>query len=341
MRRFYRLGESQPGMTSPANPARQLAALLGVEHDLTTHPEKWIAALGALLSMAAVTFVSMALVGGSGAGLVIASMGASAVLLFVVPHGALSQPWPVLGGHLLSALLGVACREWLPLPWLAAALAVSLSILLMQYLRCVHPPGGATALVAVIGGTQIEALGYGYVLQPVLLNLGVLLLVACCFNNLFPWRRYPAWLARRRQPAALARAGRQLELTQEDFEAAMHTLNTFVDISTEDLVELVDLARQHAERQQPHPATIEPGRCYSNGRLGRHWCVRQVLDQDTGSKPRRRVIYKTMAGEGAWDTGICGHEEFRQWARFEVQAQDGRWIRVQADPAAPEEPAAA
>lgn len=316
-------------MTSPVSPLRRLAAVLGVEHDLTSHPEKWIAALGALLSIVTVALVSLSVVDGMGAGLIIASMGASAVLLFVVPHGALSQPWPVLGGHLLSALVGVACREAVPLPWLAAALAVSLSILLMQYLRCVHPPGGATALVAVIGGAQIEALGFSYVLHPVLLNVSGMLLVALLFNNLFPWRRYPAFLSHRKQPAAIARAERQLELTQEDFEAAMHKLNTFVDISAEDLIELVDLARQHAEEQRPHPASIEPGRCYSNGRLGRHWCVRQVLDQDAPGKPRRqRVIYKTMAGEGAWETGICGYEEFRQWARFEVVAQQGRWVRV-------------
>jgi CBS domain-containing membrane protein len=335
MRPFF--GRSEPSvMTSQLSRLRQLAALIGVEHDLTSHPEKWIAALGALLSITAVAFVSFSVVDGGGAGLIIASMGASAVLLFVVPHGALSQPWPLVGAHVLSALVGVACREWVPVPWLAAAVAVSLSIVLMQYLRCVHPPGGATALVAVIGGTQIEALGYGYVLQPVLVNVSAMLLVALVFNNLFPWRRYPALLMRRKQPDAIARAERHLELTQEDFEAAMRTLNTFVDISTEDLVELVDRARQHAEQQRPHPASIQAGRCYSNGRLGRHWCVRQVLDQDQSSKPGRRVIYKTMAGEGAWDTGICGYEEFRQWARFEVTAQQGRWIRLPG-----EEPSAA
>lgn len=317
-------------MSSPQSLLRHIAALLGVEHDLTSHSEKWIAALGALLSILVVALVSVSAVDGLGAGLIIASMGASAVLLFVVPHGALSQPWPVLGGHLLSALVGVACREALPLPWLAAALAVSLSIVLMQYLRCVHPPGGATALVAVIGGTQIEALGFAYVLHPVLLNVAGMLLVALLFNNLFPWRRYPAFLMHRQQPKAVAQAERQLELTQEDFEAAMHKLNTFVDISTEDLIELVELARQHAEEQRPHPASIEAGRCYSNGRLGRHWCVRQVIDQETPGR-RQRVIYKTMAGEGSWETGICGYEEFRQWARFEVQAQNGRWVRVQTE----------
>lgn len=317
-------------MASLSQRLRRVAGLLGVEHDLTSHSEKWIAAGGALLALGLLAVVSLQLVGGSGAGLIVASMGASAVLLFVVPHGALSQPWPLLGGHVLSALVGVACRELLPSAPLAVALAVSLSILLMQYLRCVHPPGGATALVAVIGGAEVEALGYGYVLQPILLNVLLMLAVALVFNNLFAWRRYPVGLLRRQQAARVDQVERRLELTQEDFEAALHRLNTFVDIGTGDLIELVELARQHAEEQRPHPARIEAGHCYSNGRLGRHWGVRQVLDQEQGGR-RQRVIYKTMAGAGAWETGICGYEEFRQWARFEVEARDGRWVRVTGD----------
>jgi CBS-domain-containing membrane protein len=310
-------------------PLRQLVALLGVEHDLTSHLEKWLAAIGVLLAISAVAVISSSVLSGISAGLMIASMGASAVLLFVVPHGALSQPWPVLGGHLLSAFLGVLCRILISEPWLAAAVAVSASILTMQYLRCVHPPGGATALVAVLGGPRIEELGFFYILDPVALNMAVMLLGALVFNNLFAWRRYPAVLSKRHQGKAMAQAERRLELTQEDFEAAMHKLNTFVDISTEELIELVDLARQHAEESRPHPATIEAGRCYSNGQLGRHWGVREVIEQGSD---RHRVSYKVLAGEGVCQTGICASEEFRQWARFEVQSRSGRWVRVQDAP---------
>lgn len=72
------------------------------------------------------------------------------------------------------------------------------------------------------------------------------------------------------------------------------------------------------------------GHCYSNGRLGRFWSVREVLDQSNSPRSYRdKVIYKTLAGDGAWETGISGYEAFRQWARFEVVAQDGRWVRVQ------------
>jgi CBS-domain-containing membrane protein len=118
-------------------------------------------------------------------------MGASAVLLFAVPHGALSQPWPVLGGHVISALIGVSCAKFIPLPLLAAAFSVALAIGAMHYLNCIHPPGGATALSAVIGGDAIHQLGFQYVLTPVLLNTIIVLIVAILFNYPFHWRRYP------------------------------------------------------------------------------------------------------------------------------------------------------
>jgi CBS domain-containing membrane protein len=307
---------------------QKFAAVVGVEHNVTSHMEKWIAAAGALLSLLVVALVSLRVTEGVTAGLMVASMGASAVLLFVVPHGALSQPWPVFGGHVLAAVTGVACQQLFPGQWWSPALAVAGAIVLMQYLRCVHPPGGATALMAVIGGPDIHGLGFGFVLDPVMVNVASMLLLALVFNNVFPWRRYPAALAKRFHVPATA--GTASELTQEDFEAAMHKLNTFIDISTEDLIELVDLARQHAEEQRPHPSTIKLGHSYSNGRLGKHWSVRQVIDQAQGKDARKhKVIYKTLAGSGSWETGICGYEEFRQWARFEVASRDGRWVRAQ------------
>ncbi len=315
-------------MKSSTSLVHKLAFWLGVEHNVTSHAEKWISSLGALLGVVVVAVVSLAVTSGVTAGLMIASMGASAVLLFVVPHGALSQPWPVVGGHVVSAAVGVACYQWLPSLLWSPALAVALSIVAMQYLRCVHPPGGATALMAVIGGNEIHRLGFGFLLNPVLLNVMSMLVLAVLFNNAFAWRRYPAALMKR-QHGSVGRLPEQSELTQEDFEAAMHKLNTFIDVSSEDLIELVDLARQHAEVRQPHPAAIEPGHSYSNGRLGRHWSVRQIIDQQRGDKKGKdKVIYKTLAGDGAWATGICEAEEFRLWARFEVESKDGRWVKM-------------
>ena len=93
---------------------------------------------------------------------IVPSMGASAVLLFAVPHSALGQLWNVIGGHLISAGIGVACYQWLPSNGIAAGASVGLAIGAMYYTRCIHPPGGATALAAVIGGPNIHALGYQY-----------------------------------------------------------------------------------------------------------------------------------------------------------------------------------
>lgn len=312
---------------------KEVAAYCGVELSTTSHAEKLISTLGALLGIVSVSVVSLWSLDGSGAAIVLASMGASAVLLFVVPHATLSQPWPLMGGHLISAVIGVSCQLFFPEHIWTAALAVALAIAAMQYLRCVHPPGGATALAAVVGGAEIHTLGYGYVYYPVLLNLLSILAIALLFNSLFYWRRYPAYLTRRKRSAAAALTDPQLELTQEDFEAAMQKLDTFIDVTTEELIELLELATRHAALHQQHPSSVQPGSCYSNGKLGRLWSVRQVIDENSTQGIRRKdeVIYKTLAGDGAYDTGICEREVFRQWARFEVALRDGRWVKCEDD----------
>nr|WP_242477288.1 HPP family protein [Halochromatium glycolicum] len=129
--------------------------------------------------------------------LLIGSFGASAVLVYGAPRSPLAQPRNLIGGHTLSALVGVSA--WLLLgpllPWLAAALAVSTAIAVMHLTRTLHPPGGATALIAVIGSEQIHALGYLFVLIPATLGPLLMLLVALLVNNLASGRRYPEfWL---------------------------------------------------------------------------------------------------------------------------------------------------
>jgi len=307
---------------------------LGIERNTTTHGEKWISAIGALLGIAAVYMTTHwafdAGFIGTPAGLVmLASMGASAVLLFAVPQGALSQPWAVLGGHFISAFIGVTCEKLLPDFALTPALAVGLAVGAMYYLRCIHPPGGATALAAVIGNEQVHALGYQYLLTPVAIDVLSILLVAVAFNALFPWRRYPAHWHRHRQVSAIVEpAQRRFDLAQEDFSAAMAELNSYVDITEESLTELLELAKQHAERSGVHPERIEAGRRYSNGRLGRAWSVREVLALPEAGTPRRNeVVYRVVAGFEAGQAGRCGPEEFRQWARTEVTLRGGRWLR--------------
>lgn len=123
----------------------------------------------------------------------IGSFGASSVLIYGAIQSPLAQPRNLIGGHLVSALAGVTIHLVIPdVLWLAAPLAVSSSIVLMQVTKTLHPPGGATALIAVIGSEKVKALGYFYVLSPVLSGCLILLLVALIFNNLTKNRQYPS-----------------------------------------------------------------------------------------------------------------------------------------------------
>jgi CBS-domain-containing membrane protein len=132
--------------------------------------------------------------------LLIGSFGASAVLLYAAPASPLAQPWNVVGGHVLSAVIGVGIRQGIndaacrgQCQWFAAALSVAVSIAAMQVTKCLHPPGGATALIAVTGDTSIRNLGFLYVLAPASVGAVALLLVALLVNNLAPERPYPAY----------------------------------------------------------------------------------------------------------------------------------------------------
>jgi len=225
------------------NPAPQSPwqKILGIELSPVSHRERLVSALGGFAGLLAVYFGSHALGGPPLTPLLIFSIGASTVLVFAVPHGALSQPWPVIGGHLVSALIGVSCARWVPDAALAAAAAVGLSIGAMHYLRCIHPPGGATALAAVLGGEPLHAMGFGFVLSPVLVNALVLLAAAVAFNAFFPWRRYPVFLARRAVKAEPASAAYEA-ISHEDFVFALTQVDSFIDVSEEDLLRIYSLA---------------------------------------------------------------------------------------------------
>ncbi|ESE42628.1 HPP family protein [Shewanella decolorationis S12] len=127
---------------------------------------------------------------------VIGSFGASAVLVYGAPLAEFSQPRNLIGGSVLSALIGVAVYQvFADYMVLASALAVSLAIALMYLTRTLHPPGGATALIAVIGGDNVHQLGFLYAVMPVFLGSLLLLLVALVVNNLStdPKRHYPVY----------------------------------------------------------------------------------------------------------------------------------------------------
>lgn len=122
----------------------------------------------------------------------IGSFGASSVLIYGAIQSPLAQPRNLIGGPVISAFIGVAIYKLLPdIIWLTAPLAVSLSIVMMQVTKTLHPPGGATALIAVVGSAKIKALGFLYVISPVLTGSLILLVVALIFNNMTSHRQYP------------------------------------------------------------------------------------------------------------------------------------------------------
>ena len=296
-----------------------LQHFLGIERETVSRTEKLVSTLGGVLSIVLVVFIGHKVLGKTGAVLIIPSMGASAVLLFAVPHGRLSQPWSVLGGHLLSAIVGVACYQLVPEPFLAAGLAVGLAIGAMHLLSCIHPPGGATALAAVIGGPAIHALGYDYVLVPTLLNVTVMLTVAILFNGVFPWRRYPASMMRFTDMPGAGRSRAARILDKHNIEQALEDMDLIVDIATEDLQRLFALTLEHAEKQHVTPSQVHLKHYYTNGKHGTDWSVRKIIDESISPDPEKHMVtYRVVEGRGVRSTNRCTRAEFAQWAARRV-----------------------
>lgn len=223
----------------------------GVELDEVSLKEKLISGAGGFVGILLVIVVSRDVLGLEGAAMLIASMGASAVLVFAVPHGQLAQPWPVIGGHVVSALVGVTTAKLVDRVELAAAIAVGLAIVAMHLLKCIHPPGGATALSAVIGGPAVKALGFGFVFRPVMLGAVLLVAVGVAFNWSFEWRRYPVGIAPHRSRPGVP------EPSHAEVLAALRSIDSFVDVSEDDLVRLVQLLAPQGATPA-HGAPSEP-----------------------------------------------------------------------------------
>lgn len=169
----------------------------------------------------------------------VAPMGASAVLLFAVPASPLAQPWSIIGGNIVSATVGVACANWIADPVGAAALAVSLAICAMFALRCVHPPSGAVALTAVLGGPAVHALGYRFVAEPIALQSAMLLFTAIVYHAA-TGHRYPhvAQASSGKGTATSAPAPSE-GFTRADLEAVLSRRSELLDIDTDDLESLL------------------------------------------------------------------------------------------------------
>ena len=306
---------------------RSITGFLGVGHNKSSHREKLISGLGGFTGILLVLAMTQQVIHAEDASLVVASMGASAVLLFAVPHGPLSQPWALGGGQLISAFIGVSCYMLIPSLYLAAALAVGLSIIAMYYMRCIHPPGGATALSAVMAGPSVHALGYQFLLTPVLVNVLIIFAVAMLYNGLFSWRRYPSSLNKRSD----TESGNKEEterLGDNQLDLALQQLNHYVDVSNQDLENIYQLARQNTDNGL-NPEHLKLGRYYSNGETGANWSIRQLIDESENQPTRDSlIIYKVVAGQGRPENGVMRRQDFSRWARYEVKLNDHSWERV-------------
>lgn len=291
----------------------------GIETKKISIAEKLVSTIGSLIAIFLVSLVCFKTTGAVGSAIIVPSMGAAAVLLFAVPHGLLSQPWALFGGNTISALIGVSCYKLIPDPLLAGALAVGLSIGAMHVLDCMHPPGGATALAAVVGGPALHDLGYAYLFTPILLNVIILFLVAVVFNSIFPWRRYPASIMRFTSTPGDAKSPSTPRVEIRFIEKALEDMDKIVDITTDDLQRLITLTLEHADHENLSPAHIVLGRYYTNGKHGGDWSVRQIIDEAQSPKPDNdMVIYRVVEGSGLRSADSCTRAEFARWAAREV-----------------------
>ncbi|WP_066560879.1 HPP family protein [Croceicoccus bisphenolivorans] len=188
-------------------------------------------AIGGGLAILASGLVALVLLGTNSAALpvLVAPLGASAVLVFAVPASPLAQPRSVIGGNLLSAAIGLTLGHAIGQPVLAAGLAVGIAIAAMSVTRCLHPPGGACALLCALGAAGPEAWGWAYLL-PIAINVLALSAGGWCYNNLtgHPWPHHAV------VPTAPP-TGAGLAYSHEDLEAVLADWNEVLDVDIDDL----------------------------------------------------------------------------------------------------------
>jgi CBS domain-containing membrane protein len=214
--------------------------------------DRLFACLGALVGIALTGAISRLLIGETSAlPLIVAPIGASAVLLFAVPASPLAQPWAIIGGNTISALVGVVVGRLVPDPLVAVGVGVSLAIAVMSFARCLHPPGGAVALGAVLGGPAVAASGFLFPLVPVGLNAAVLVALGLAFHKAAR-RNYP----HRAPPPANTHRTTDLPpqlrtgVQAEDIDAALDEAHEGFDIDRDDLRRLLEQAELHAMKRR-------------------------------------------------------------------------------------------
>lgn len=218
-------------------------------------PDRLVASFGALLGISLAALVCGYIAHGDlSSALLVAPMGASAVLLFAVPASPLAQPWPIIGGNTISAIVGLAIGLLVPNPPLAVGLAVGLSIVIMSLTRTLHPPGGAMALGSALGGKAVADWGLLFPVFPVAINAILLVAVGIAFHRLCK-HNYPhkaAIAAPKPHLTADPPPAARLGFTSADIDAVLASMHESFDIDREDL-ETVLSKIEHRALQRAHP----------------------------------------------------------------------------------------
>lgn len=204
--------------------------------------ERWRSTLAALLGMLLIQGILAVLPAQPGISYLLAPLGASSVILFVLPHSPLAQPWSLVGGLLLPAIIGLLCGTWIEPAFLAVAMALALAVWITAWLRCIHPPGGAMAVVFALSAAHQPL-----ALTTALLNVGAALVAVIFVNNLIPGRHYPQ-CAPKKAPTQ-APCARRSSIRHEDLQHALEKIDAYLDISEDDLVRVYDLATNHAHQR--------------------------------------------------------------------------------------------
>jgi len=226
----------------------QFVALLR-EKQRVSHREVWVSAAAAFVALFFVGAVSYFLLEKSGVPYIFASMGASAVLIFVIPTSTMNRPWALFSSHILAACIGTTCALYITHQLLAIALAIAAIIVVMHYFRCIHPPGGATALLIVLASDEVHALGYQIVVTPVLLNTLLLIVMSLVIRRLLLGIEPKAelsspidWLAQEEKSLTAVK----VPFGENDLKKALSEMDTYVDVQRKDLLTLYE----HALRYQ-------------------------------------------------------------------------------------------
>lgn len=212
---------------------------------INTRPAEWSrAAIGMALGTLFSVWACSQVFGIEVAYHLIGPLGASAVLLFAVSSGALAQPWSIIGGYLCAGVVALLVAHVLGRTLGSACLAAGMALILMCWLRCLHPPAGAVALTMVLADPMTIAMDWK-ALEPVMLSAACLLLAALAYNNLTRIR-YPK---RPAEPAPAVAPVDIQSITAEDLKLALADMEAFIDVTSEDLEQLIHASERHARRR--------------------------------------------------------------------------------------------